>query len=59
MFSPPHISYLIYRYPHAAIVYHNIHSETPISRTDLYPTYNQFANQLLESANVSRRVQII
>jgi len=40
----------------AAIVYHNIHNETPISRTDLYPTYNQFANQLLDSANVSRRV---
>lgn len=40
----------------AAILYHDLRDETPIARTDLYPTYKSFSGQLLDSSNVPRRV---
>ncbi len=40
----------------AAIMYHNLRGETPISRTDLYPTYKRFSGMLLDNSNVPRRV---
>ncbi len=40
----------------AAIMYHNLRDETPISRTDLYPTYKRFSGTLLDNSNVPRRV---
>ncbi len=40
----------------AAIMYHNLRGETPISRTDLYPTYKRFSGTLLDNSNVPRRV---
>ncbi len=40
----------------AAIMYHNLRDETPISRTDLYPTYKRFSGRLLDNSNVPRRV---
>ncbi len=40
----------------AAIMYHNLRGETPISRTELYPTYKRFSGTLLNNSNVPRRV---
>jgi Cdc6-like AAA superfamily ATPase len=40
----------------AAIMYHDLRSETPISRADLYPTYKRFSGTLLDNSNVPRRV---
>lgn len=40
----------------AAIMYHDLRDETPISRADLYPTYKRFSGVLLDNSNVPRRV---
>lgn len=40
----------------AAIMYHDLRDETPISRADLYPTYKRFSGTLLDNSNVPRRV---
>ena len=40
----------------AAIMYHDLRNETPISRADLYPTYKRFSGTLLDNSNVPRRV---
>ena len=40
----------------AAVTYHDLLGETPISRSDLYPTYQEFSGELLDNTNVPRRV---
>lgn len=40
----------------AAVMYHDLQDECPIGRNDLYPTYQRFARDVLESANGSRSV---
>ena len=40
----------------ASIMYHDLRDETPISRSDLYPTYKRFSGTLLDNSNVPRRV---
>lgn len=40
----------------AAIMYHDLRGETPISRGDLYPTYKRFSGEILEKTNVPRRI---
>lgn len=40
----------------AAVMFHDLREETPISRSDLYPTYKRFSGTLLDNSNVPRRV---
>lgn len=40
----------------AAIMYHDLRGETPISRGDLYPTYKKYSGEILDNSNVPRRV---
>lgn len=40
----------------AAVMYHDLQGDCPIARNDLYPTYQRFARDVLESANGSRSV---
>jgi cell division control protein 6 len=40
----------------AAVMYHDLRAETPISRGDMYPTYKRYSTTLLDNANVPRRV---
>jgi Cdc6-like AAA superfamily ATPase len=40
----------------AGIMYHDFKEDTPIARNDLYPTYQRFSRDVLESANSSRSV---
>jgi cell division control protein 6 len=40
----------------ASIMYHDLKEDTPIARNDLYPTYQRFSRDVLESANSSRSV---
>jgi cell division control protein 6 len=40
----------------AAVMFHDLRGETPISRGDVYPTYKRYSTSLLDNSNVPRRV---
>ncbi len=40
----------------AAVMYHDLCGETPLSRSELYPTYKKYSQELLNNSNVPRRV---
>ena len=40
----------------AAVMFHDLRGETPISRGDMYPTYKRYSGSLLDNSNVPRRV---
>lgn len=40
----------------AAIMYHDLRDETPVSRGEMYPTYKKYSQNILHNSNVPRRV---